>query len=111
MSRTTAWYQTVILLWLSAVPHAMAGNSVWLTFDAPGAREVTVAGSFDPYWWTHYSMKKRADGRWQVVLDLLPGRYEFQFLVDGKWTVDLRLPTIDDSFGSRNNVLIVPVGP
>ena len=66
---------------------------------APAAREVFVAGSFDPYWQKRHPMKKRADGRWHVVLDLPFGRYEFQFLVDGKWTIDPRLPTVEDGLG------------
>ena len=111
MNRTTRWCQAVSLLCLGWVaPLAMAGELVALNFDAPAAREVSVAGSFDPYWQKRHPLKKRADGRWQIVLDLPFGRHEFQFLVDGKWAVDPHLPTVEDGFGGHNNVLIVPLG-
>lgn len=111
MNRTTGWRWTTLLLCLdAATPPAMAGDGVGLIFDAPTASKVCVAGSFDPYWQKCRPLKKRADGRWQIELDLPMGRYEFQFLVDGKWTIDPRLPTVEDSFGKRNNVLTVPFG-
>lgn len=81
---------------------------VALTFDDPKAKTVAVAGSFDPGWQRLHSMKRDATGRWTTVLELVPGRYEFQFLVDGRWRHDPRLPSVEDSFGGRNNVLVVP---
>lgn len=112
MNRATGWRWMTTLLclgWLT--PPAMAGEPVNLSFDAPAAREVSVAGSFDPYWQKRHPMKKHADGRWQVMLDLPRGRYEFQFLVDGDWAVDPHQPSVEDGFGGRNNILTVPVGP
>lgn len=80
---------------------------VALTFHAPAAKSIAVAGSFDPWWQKLHPMKKDAKGRWLVVLDLAPGRYEFHFLVDGEWRHDPRQTSVDDGLGSRNNVLVV----
>ena len=35
------------------------------------------------------------------------GRYEYKFLVDGEWTQSDELPTVDDPYGSLNNVVEV----
>lgn len=80
---------------------------VALTFHAPAANSIAVAGSFDPWWQKLHPMKKDAKGRWSVVLDLAPGRYEFNFLVDGVWRHDPRQPSVEDGLGGRNNVLVV----
>lgn len=80
---------------------------VALTFQAPAAKSVAVAGSFDPWWSKLHPMKKDAKGRWSVVLDLAPGRYEFHILVDGEWRHDPRQPSVEDGLGGRNNVLVV----
>lgn len=81
--------------------------SVALTYLAPEAKSVAVAGSFDPWWQKLHPLKKDAKGRWLVVLELAPGRYEFHFRVDGEWRHDPRLPSVDDGLGGRNNVLVV----
>ncbi len=102
------------LLWLGALsPTVFADQtpaprvSVALTYLAPEAKRVAVAGSFDPWWQKLHHMKKDAKGRWTVVLELSPGRHEFHFLVDGVWRHDPRLPSVEDGLGGRNNVLVV----
>ena len=42
-----------------------------------------------------YRMKKGIDGVWNIILDLAPGRYAYQFLVD-------QIPTLDPT--SRGTV-------
>ena len=80
---------------------------IGVSLDAPTAREVYVSGSFDPFWQKSHPMKKDATGRWILVLDRPPGRYEFQFLVDGQWRHDLSRPKVADALGGWNNVLVV----
>lgn len=94
----------LLLAGFSLTAHA---EFIGLSLDAPDAREVRVAGSFDPYWQKTHPMKKDVNGRWTVVLDLPPGRYEYQFLVDGQWRHDPSLPKTADAFGGWNNVLVV----
>ena len=107
-----------VVLWIAAgCTDALAGPpssgqiSVSVTVDAPEAKSVAVSGSFDPGWEKLHSMKREPAGRWSAVLSLPPGRYELQFLVDGAWRHDPRMPSIEDGFGGRNNVLVVPHSP
>lgn len=86
---------------------AARAETVAISIHAPAAREVYVAGAFDPYWQKRHALTKTAGGRWTLALDLPPGRYEFQFMVDGQWRHDESLPMIPDAFGGYNNVLIV----
>ena len=55
---------------------------------APTAREVFLAGSFNRWEPRKLAMHKDRDGNWKTALQLQPGRYEFKFVVDGKWCCD-----------------------
>lgn len=94
-------------LTFAADPAPTTKVPVVLTFLAPEVKSVAVAGSFDPWWQKLHLLKKDAKGRWSVVLDLAPGRYEFHFLVDSEWRHDPGLPSVEDGLGGWNNVLIV----
>lgn len=96
---------------LLAMAFGAKAGSMAVTLRAPAAKTVFVAGSFDVYWQKRYPLQRDAHGRWVAVLDLPPGRYEYQFLVDGHWQYDPAQPSVEDSFGRRNNVLIIsPAG-
>jgi hypothetical protein len=53
---------------------------------------------------------KDAEGRWGVTLDLVPGYYEFKFVVDGAWCCEPGLPEpaqtctgcVPNRFGTMN---------
>ncbi len=51
----------------------------------------------------------KVGGVWQITLPLFPGRYEYQFYVDGQWYNDLksakRTPNL---YGTENDVIEVP---
>jgi 1,4-alpha-glucan branching enzyme len=70
------------------------------------ACEVSVAGSFNH--WQPIPLSKGDTGNWTVQLSLIPGHYEYQFIVDGVWTPD---PAADYSvlnpFGGRNSRVTV----
>ena len=53
---------------------------------AAGAREVSLAGSFND--WKPAPMKKQKDGRFALDVKLAAGACEYKFLVDGAWVVD-----------------------
>ncbi|HEY7445916.1 MAG TPA: isoamylase early set domain-containing protein [Vicinamibacterales bacterium] len=75
----------------------------------PGARTVEVAGDFNGWDPTRTPLEQLSSGAWTVTLPLVPGRYEYMFVVDGKeWIADpFALEQNDDGFGSRNAVLDV----
>ena len=72
------------------------------------AVSVSVAGTFNN-WNPHVSpLRNAGGGDWSVQMMLEPGRYEYRFLVDGKWKMD---PTarqqVTDFCGGGNSVLLV----
>lgn len=52
---------------------------------APEAAQVLLGGSFNDWKPEATPMKRRPNGEWEASLDLLPGRHEYKFVVDGKW--------------------------
>ncbi len=95
-------------------PRQVAGPvgeaTVRLTFYAPQARSVAVAGDFNK-WRTDADEMKSNEGMWSIELKLKPGVYNYNFIVDGKsWVADPGAETYqDDGFGSRNAVLRVAI--
>lgn len=83
-----------------------ASNDVTFQFNLSGVAKVRVYGSFNG-WSKGVSLEEKQPGKWQQTVELGYGRYEYKFLVDGKWKYDTSLPSIDDGLYSRNNVMIV----
>ena len=75
----------------------------------PGARTVQAAGDFNGWNPTRTPLEPASNGAWTVTIPLEPGRYEYQFVVDGEqWIADpFAVEQNDDGFGSRNAVLDV----
>ena len=81
-------------------------RKVMFTLDAPQAREVFVAGDFNEWNKKAHPLKKNAKGVWQKTAMLFPGRYEYKFIVDGKWERDPKnSQTCLNCFGTRNCVI------
>jgi 1,4-alpha-glucan branching enzyme len=82
--------------------------TVRLTFRAPEAHSVAVAGDFNK-WKTNVDEMQQNGGMWSIDLKLKPGVYTYSFVIDGKsWVPDPGAKTFqDDGFGSRNAVLRV----
>ncbi len=77
-------------------------------FSAPQAHEVFVAGEFNNWDRRANPLKKDKDGLWKIALPLMPGRYEYRFLTDGKWENDPSCSgCVPNKFGSENCVRIV----
>jgi len=53
--------------------------------------------------WEPVEMKKK-DGQFVHEMVLLPGVYEYKFVVDGKWCYDIMAPLTNDGFGGKNNI-------
>ena len=78
--------------------------------SAPKAHRVVIVGDFNNWSITADPMYDREEkGAWSINLPLLPGRYEYKFLIDGeKWIPDPGNPKkIKDGFGAYNSVIEV----
>lgn len=72
------------------------------------ARNVSVAGTFNQWNTQAFRLTKEGMGGWKGLLRLKPGRYQYRFVVDGKWTDDPNAKeTVVNELGSRNAVLHV----
>ncbi|MDD5078693.1 MAG: glycogen-binding domain-containing protein [Candidatus Omnitrophica bacterium] len=75
---------------------------------SPGAKKVTVSGSFNKWDTKKLSAKKDNKGNWSAKVSLKPGKYEYKFIVDGNWVNDPQCTScVANSLGSHNCVLEV----
>lgn len=78
------------------------------SYFMPDAKQVCVAGTFNDWDTESMPLKKNKEGNWSSAVNLAPGRYEYNFFVDGEWTSD---PTCSESvgnaFGTSNCVINV----
>jgi hypothetical protein len=76
---------------------------------APGARSVSVAGSFNQ--WDPAAaplVPTTSAGVWTTTVALPLGQHQYAFVVDGvRWVTDPAAPAVDDGFGQRNSVVAV----
>lgn len=81
---------------------------VEFTYYAPHAANVEIAGDFAGWQTGKHKLTKAADGSWHLKLMLPPGRYQYQFVIDGAWTADPSCPArVSDDFGRENSLLIL----
>jgi 1,4-alpha-glucan branching enzyme len=50
------------------------------------AAAVILAGSFNDWNESAIAMSRDENGIWNASLDLLPGRHEYKFIIDGQWS-------------------------
>ena len=85
---------------------------VQLFLEAPSASSVAIAGDFNS--WAPLELEDAdGDGVWAARLAVVPGVYEYMFVLDGsRWMTDPHAERYsDDGFGNRNAVLaILPAG-
>ncbi len=104
-----------ILAALGLVLAAGVADATEVTFrfrPDPGARRVTVAGTFNDWsMGTTPLHDPDGDGVWETAVRLDPGTYQYKFVVDdSRWITDGTAAAFaDDGFGGRNSVL--KVGP
>jgi 1,4-alpha-glucan branching enzyme len=90
----------------------MKKKRITFTFEAPEARRVHIAGSFND-WNIHsdplsQSKAGRLKGTWKRFFYLEPGVYEYRFIVDGVWSDDPDTAELwTNEFGSFNCVVWV----
>ena len=76
---------------------------------APSASSVSLVGDFSDWDDSRFQMERVSDdGAWSITIPLAPGRYEYQFEVDGAQRVnDPTRPQTSSEFGSANSVVTV----
>ena len=100
----------------SAHPVAWAGRvevpptvPVRFVFPAGTAATVAVVGSWNGWDPLAAPMTRGEEGVFYTEIELPPGQYEYQFVVDGaRWATDPSAPLArEDGFGQKNSVLTI----
>jgi len=82
-------------------------NQVLFVMPAPGATNVSVVGNFNG-WEATPLADENGDGIWTANIPLPDGRYEYAFVVDGRWWgQDPLADGYVHSFGEYNSVRYV----
>lgn len=80
---------------------------VQFRYEAPGATNVALAGSFTE-WAPEIRLEETMPGVWSVLVPLEPGVHDYTFVVDGRdWVADPAAPQVDDGFGGANSRLFL----
>jgi hypothetical protein len=85
-------------------------GSVCVTFELPScvwADRISVSGSFNQWDERGIPLVQGRDGVWRATVDLAAGqRYEFRYLIDGRWQTDDHADGFtDNQYGSHNSVI------
>lgn len=84
-------------------------EGVLFVAEAPGARQVHVAGDFNDWSATATPMQRLEDGSgFRALLPLGPGRYRYRYVVDGHWSADPHNNMAErNPFGDMNSIVEV----
>jgi len=83
-------------------------RSTAFILKAPQAKSVYVTGSFNDWSLDESCRMSNNEGVWTLKVDLKPGTYKYQFIVDGKWQEDPANTNIErNSFGEINSLIEV----
>lgn len=74
-----------------------------------GVRQASVVGDFNNWSVRAHPMGRMAEGSWEAMVPLPPGRHRYKFFVNGRdWVADpLAAETASDGFGGKCSVLTV----
>ncbi len=87
---------------------ALEVQEIGLTFYAPEAKVVQVAGTFNGWHPEANPLEHTGSGEWSARLVLKSGQYEYRFVVDGVWTDDPQTTrSAVNPYGGLNSVLVV----
>ncbi len=93
-------------------PSPRTAQTVKVTFALlePHAKRVSLCGGFNAWSIDATPMNRQDDGRWKTSLALPPGRYEYKFVVDGRWLPDPNAQeNVFNAHGTLNSVVEVRV--
>jgi len=75
---------------------------------APQAKSVYVTGSFNDWSLDESCRMSNNEGVWSLKVNLKPGTYRYQFIVDGQWQEDPANTNVErNSFGDINSLIEV----
>ena len=87
---------------------AKESKKVSFSINAPNATKVLLAGTFNKWDYNSTPLRKAKDNTWNRDITLAPGRYEYKFVVDGKWITDPKNSNRTWSpLGAENSVIEV----
>jgi len=87
-------------------PFFSSTNGFTFVIAYPEAQRVELAGDFTN--WQPRQLKKRSGGLWSIKLDLEPGRYEYNFIInDDRWVPDPRANEYVRSYDKLSSVIYV----
>ena len=91
-------------------PAFVNSQQVRIIFFSPEADSVALIGDFNEWGQREVTLAQASDrGIWEFSLDLDPGVYHYNLLVDGeRWVANPQSSTlVPDGFGGYNSVLVV----
>ena len=71
----------------------------------PDAKQVILSGSFNGWREDGYRMARK-DGHWTFPIWLMPGKYTYKFIVNGKWITDPANPLWEPNETGTNNSVV-----
>jgi hypothetical protein len=85
-------------------------NIVCVVFELPScvwADQILVSGTFNQWDQRSIPMHQDRDGVWRARVELCAGqRYEFRYLIDGRWQTDYHADGFaDNEFGTHNSIV------
>ena len=81
-------------------------QKVTFLLEAVDAEAVALMGDFNDWNPKKHPMQRYENGVWYKNLLLLPGKYEYKFMVDGRWQEDPQNEQIcANRYGTYNNVV------
>lgn len=103
-----------LIVWLQGIPYSILvkrSRKIRSEFEFnPEGKQyslVQIAGDMNN-WAAHEGNMEWVEGQWKISYDLNPGKYGYQFVLDGNWVLDPNNPnTKDNNMGSYNSMAIV----
>ena len=81
---------------------------VSVSFVHPDARTVFIAGTFNDWNEEAEPLHALGNGRWWKEFTLVPGTYEYRYVVDGEWQADPSAhASVANPYGGVNSLLQV----
>jgi 1,4-alpha-glucan branching enzyme len=86
-----------------------SASGIRFTVLAPGAKQVSLVGSFNGWAKGATPMKIQGGALWSVIVPLEAGEHTFMYLIDGsQWVTPPQAEDfVTDGFGQTNGVVVV----